>query len=820
MNVFRIPLIGLSVVTMGVSIPAQHARAAPAPDDAAADVSEVVVTGTRRSSTRAVESAVPIDVFSGEEITAASNGDMNDMLRSIVPSYNVQRFPINDGSTFVRPSTLRGLPPDETLVLVNSKRRHRSALVQLGGGSLAEGAQGADLAQIPAIALKQVEVLRDGASAQYGSDAIAGVMNFILRDDAEGWSLGTETGRYFAGDGESLKVSGNIGLPLTSAGFFNLSAEYVDSDLTSRGIQRPDAQALIDSGEPYASHVPRPAQIWGSPEVEAVHTFWNSGLELSPTSKLYAFGNYATSDTGGSFFYRNPVTSGILNTVMPVDLDDPDGATFTFAEMFPGGFTPWFSANIKDFSQVLGVRGKVGDALSWDVSGSYGHSKINYRMTNSINPSLGLDTPTSFRPGTLAQTERNVNLDLAYDLPVAAFASPLTIAGGLEYREEVYEIGIGDEASWALGPYSAYGVPVGSNGFQGYDPTQAGEFRRDNVAAYVDFEADVTERLLIGIAGRYEDFSDFGSQSTGKIAARLKITPSLSVRATASTGFRAPTPGQTQTRNVTTGFDPGNPIPISRGTIPATDPIARFFGARTLKPEESDNLSIGIVANPLDNLSVTLDAYRIKVKDRIALSGNIDISPEQARELEAAGFAGATSLGTIRFLTNDFDTTTEGLDLVTKYAFELPRLGRTSLALVYNFNETSVDSYSPDVITRERVVDLERQLPKHRGSLTLTQRRGPLSLMVRGSYYGSFADAGAEDDGSTDEFFGSEWLVDVEASYLVKDRYELAIGGVNVFDNYPDHSKGGVFFGLTYPDVSPFGFDGGYWYGRLTVRFD
>lgn len=817
MKVIRIPAVGLALAAAGLSIPSQPAHADPAPD--AAGVDEVVVTGTRRTSTKAVDSAVPVDVFNGEELTAASRGDMNDMLRTIVPSFNVQRYPINDGTTFVRPSTLRGLPPDETLVLVNSRRRHRSALVQLGGGALSEGAQGADLAQIPAIALKQVEVLRDGASAQYGSDAIAGVMNFILRDDAEGWSLGTETGRYFRGDGESLKVSGNVGLPLTTEGFLNLSAEYIDSNLTSRGIQRPDAQALIDSGEPFASTVPRPAQIWGSPEIDAVHTFWNAGLDVSPTSKLYAFGNYATTDTGGSFFYRNPTTSGILTTIMPVDLNDPDGETFSFADMFPGGFTPWFSANIKDFSQVLGVRGKVTDRLAWDLSGSYGHSKINYQMTNTINPSLGLASPTAFRPGTLAQDEHNVNLDLAYDLPVGAFASPLTIAGGLEYREEVYEIGIGDEASWALGPYSAYGVPVGSNGFQGYDPSQAGEFRRDNVAAYLDIEADVTEKLMLGVAGRYEDFSDFGGQSTGKIAARFKITPTLSVRATASTGFRAPTPGQAQTRNVTTGFDPGNPNPISRGTIPASDPIARFFGARPLKPEESDNLSIGIVANPLANLSLTIDAYRIKVKDRIALSGNIDISPQQAQELEAAGFAGATSLGTIRFLTNDFDTTTEGVDVVAKYAADLGKLGVTSLAAVYNYNSTSVDRFSPEVITRERALDLEGQLPKHRGSLTLTQQRGPLSFMIRSSYYGTFADAGAELDGSTDEFFGSEWLFDIEASYLFKDRYQLAVGGVNVFDNYPDRAVGGQFFGLIYPDVSPFGFDGGYWYGRLNISF-
>jgi iron complex outermembrane receptor protein len=364
--------LAIAISTLGAIAPA-HAE--PAEETSA--VQEVIVTGTRRASTTAADSAVPIDVFTGAELITASGGDMNDLLRNVVPSYNVQRMPINDGSTFVRPSTLRGLPPDETLVLVNSKRRHRSALVQLGGGPLAEGAQGADLAQIPAIALKQVEVLRDGASAQYGSDAIAGVMNFRLKDSAAGWSLGTETGRYVAGDGQNLKVSGNVGLPLTAAGFVNLSAEYIENDLTSRGIQRPDAQALIDSGEPFASNVPRPAQLWGSPELEAVHTFWNIGLDLGGDSSLYAFGNYATSDTGGSFFYRNPTTSGILTTVMPVELDEPGGDTFRFSDMFPGGFTPWFSANIKDFSQVLGVRGKLGSGIGWDLSGSIGRSDIN-----------------------------------------------------------------------------------------------------------------------------------------------------------------------------------------------------------------------------------------------------------------------------------------------------------------------------------------------------------------------------------------------------------------------------------------------------------
>jgi len=800
-------------------------------------VEEVIVTGTRRGNLALEDSPVPIDVFRSEELTKAGSTDMNDALRTLVPSFNIQRFPISDGSTFVRPATLRGLPPDETLVLINSKRRHRSALVQLGSGEMSQGAQGPDLAQIPTIAIKQVEVLRDGASAQYGSDAIAGVINFILKDNASGLNFSTQTGRYFAGDGEDIKISGNIGMQLTPAGFFNFSAEYLDVDRTSRGVQRADAQELIDSGEPYESTVPRPAQLWGSPESKGARTFWNSGLDLGGSRSLYAFGNYSSVEQGGSFYYRHPVT-GTVFAPLPRDPTDPSQGNFTYAEIFPGGFTPWFTADVTDFSQVLGLRGEFGPGIQWDASGSYGRSKLDYHLANTVNPSLGLESPREFEPGALTQTEQNLNLDGSYAWDTGLLFSPINVAAGLEYRKEDYEIGVGDPLSWEIGPYARLadangnplinpatgapysGMPVGSNGFPGYDPTQAGSFSRDNTAVYIDLEGDVTSRLFVGIAGRYEDFSDFGNTTNGKLSVLLKVLPDLSLRGAVSTGFRAPTPGQSHTTNIATAFDPGNPNPIARGTIPPTNPIAEFFGAKPLQPEESDNLSVGVVATLFDKLLITVDAYQIKVKDRIALSGNIEIDAETAAQLEASGIPGASSFGTIAFFTNDFDTTTRGIDVVARTDFDLGQWGSTTLSAAFNRGYTQIDSFSPEIITRERGLDLQNQVPKNRGSFTVNHTRGPVSLMVRTSYYGEFMDAGPELDGSTDEAYGGEWLVDLEAAYTFKEHYELTVGGSNIFDNYPDASRLNRIFGMVYPVVSPFGFDGGYWFARLTARFD
>jgi iron complex outermembrane recepter protein len=821
----KFTLCGLPLaVATGMLMPHASIANAAGVQQGGPDLEEVVITGTRKKGRTALESTVPVDSFGQETLRNQGSSDMNEVLRALVPSYNAQAQPISDGSSFVRPATLRGLAPDHTLVLVNGKRRHRAALVYLNGssGATSLGAQGPDISAIPSIALKSVEVLRDGAAAQYGSDAIAGVMNFLLRDNAEGLEVTAQYGRFYEGETDN-KLSANLGLSLFNDGFINLSAEVSDAEETSRGTQRTDAQALIDAGN---TAVADPAQVWGKPESESLRTFWNGAIPFAGGNELYFFGNYTSAESEGGFFYRNPETNSAFTDV-PLDFENPAAGTFNFNSVYPGGFAPRFTGDLTDISQVIGFRGDWSADLNYDVSASYGNNEIEYGMSNSINASMGPDSPTSFEPGSLEQEEFNINFDLGYQL-----AENIHLAGGLEYREESYTISAGDLASYQIGrfarivdgagdpvinpvtgqPYS--GLPIGSNGFQGFSPDQAGTFKRDNIAAYTDIEWDVSEDFLIGLALRFEDFSDFGSTTNSKVSARYNLTDTVILRGAVSTGFKAPTPGQANTTNVSTRFIDDSPTPVAVGTIPPTNPVAQFFGGEALDPETSTNISLGFVYTPTDEFTMTVDFYNIEVEDRIALSGNIEIGDDDILQLQAAGLDQASDFGRIRFFTNGFDTTTRGADVVAEYLW-----GETNFSLAYSYNSTEVDSFIPGVIDRLRLVELEDQLPEHKANLTVSRAINNWNLMARANYYGETVDAfGATS--ATDITAGSEVIVDLEVSYDFNESISVALGGTNIFDNYPDENPTRVSQGLPYFRESPIGFQGGMWYLRLTGRFE
>ena len=576
------------------------------------------------------------------------------MLRGAIPSYNVNAQAIQDAATIVRPANMRGLPPDNTLILVNGKRFHRAAVITFFGSGLSDGSQGPDLSVIPGIALQQVEVLRDGAAAQYGSDAIAGVINFKLRDNSEGLTVEGRYGEYAEGDGQTTQISGNLGLPLTDAGFFNLSAEFKDADPTSRSIQRGDAAALIAAGN---TDVRTPAaQIWGAPKISDDFKIWaNAGIKLDNNGEAYLFANWAERDVEGGFFFRNPNTRpGVFSgddgaTILVADLtfgskddgigcpvvnivnDVPDVAAlaavaadpncFAFNQLEPGGFTPQFGGFMVDASITGGFTGELDNGLIYDISASYGRSAAEFKIRNTVNPqlaSLQLDTPRAFRPGNYVQSERNVNLDVSYPVAVEAFASPLNVAGGLEYRVEQFEIKNGDANSFAIDlDLAAQGFGIGSNGLPGFKPEDAGVFDRENFAAYIDLEADVTDDFLLGVAVRFEDFSDFGTTTNGKLAARFQIADAFAIRGAASTGFRAPTTGQSNVRNVSTGFTAG--VLADEATLPPTHPISVQKGGVSLQPEESVNLTVGAVL-AIGNLELTIDYFNIEVTDRISLA--------------------------------------------------------------------------------------------------------------------------------------------------------------------------------------------------------
>jgi iron complex outermembrane receptor protein len=868
------------------AVPGVHAQSAnaPAADDT---LEEVVVTGTRRLGRTVDSSPAPIDVFNTEDFVAQGSNDMNDMLRTLVPSYNVTRFPISDAATVVRPATLRGLPPDSTLVLVNGKRRHRSSVIaELGG--ISAGSQGPDISVIPALALDRVEVLRDGAAAQYGSDAIAGVMNFQLKDDAEGLAFEVRSGQYTQeDDGDLVQVAANLGLPLTDRGFINTTIEYSQQDATSRSVQRPDAQALIDAGN---DAVPVPAQIWGSPEYsDNWKGFVNAGIQISDTMEVYGFGNYATKDVLGGFFYRNPVdrggvfTSGgdplifdttadgsatcpdtLVNangTPTQALLDDPD--CFAFNERFPGGFTPNFGSVNEDWSMVFGTRGEYDlgteNPLYYDFSYSYGFNQTDFLISNTINPSLGPESPTSFELGAYVQRERNFNADFSYPIEIDAFASPLNVGFGFEQQTETFEIKQGEEESWEAGRFADQGGSIGANGFPGFSPAQVGEFSRANWAGYIDLEADVTDRLLLGAAARYEDFDTFGSTDNYKLQARYDFLENadgfvndLAVRGTWSTGFRAPTPGQVNVTKVSTITLPGTNELIQSGQIPPGNPIAQFLGAQELEPEEAENVSLGLTATLFDEFTLTVDWYRIEVTDRIALGGQIDIDAALAQQLQDAGVPGATDFSTVRFYTNDFDTTTEGVDVVATYALDWGNAGRTNLTAAWNYNRTDVDSFGEDpdnpgeprVIDRSRIVDLENLNPRNRGIFTANHSWRDFSFLVRASYYDEYVSGGnggglgvlgvapsCNTDGSgnvvtapenfIDECYGDAWIFDVEASYTYEQRYTFVLGAQNAFDEEAPvdlDTPAGQSAGSLYNTAVPYDLNGRFVYARLFVQ--
>lgn len=836
----NIPLRGSRLAALGLASPllfgavsSSFAQEVRAGDET---VEELVVTGVRGAARSATDSTVPVDVLTAAEFANQGDTDLSNLLRNVVPSYNVNAQPISDAATIVRPANLRGLAPDHTLVLINGKRRHRAAVIYWIGNGVADGAQGPDISAIPSSALKQVEVLRDGASAQYGSDAIAGVMNFILNDANQGANLEARYGGYYAGDGAAYTISGNIGLPLTAKGFANFSFEYGESDPTDRSIQRDDAAALIAAGN---TAVANPAQVWGSPELQDdLKTFVNWGVDLSENLSLYGHGNYVSKTAIGGFYYRNPNTrSGVFSadngeTLLIGDLTPgttpcptvaitnnvPDPAAlaavqadpncFSFQEMFPGGFTPQFGGDVTDYAAVAGLRGTVGEKVNWDFSAGYGYNRVDFFISNTVNASLGPDTPTTFDPGSYIQDELNVNFDVAYQLNES-----VTLAAGAEYREETFEIEAGQIESWDFGPLAGQGFSAASNGFPGFSDQIAGSWSRANYALYGAAEWRVTDPWQVDLAVRWEDFDDFGTTTNGKIATNYRINEALAVRGSWSTGFRAPTPGQSNASNVTTQFDPAVGELVNQGTIPSTNPVAALRGGKVLGPEESQNFSFGAVLE-LGNFTLTADYYIVEVDDRIAVSQDFELTPAEVAALVASGVTSAANLETFRFFTNDFDTETKGIDVVATYSAKLFG-GDSSLSLAFNNNKTEVTRFNPDTLDASRIRQLEEGLPETRWSLTGTQSWGPLRLLARVSQYDGWYD---NEDGRS--YDGGNFIVDAEVAYNVNDGLTFILGAQNLFDEYPDENPGGAAgAGNRYSQYTPFGFNGGFWYGRMTYRF-
>ena len=788
-------------------IVASMGQVALAQDASELNIEEVVTVGSRSNEPRSVtDSPVPVDVFSEAELAAFGNqADLTDTLKALVPSYTATPA-TGDGSAFIRPTSLRGMASDQTLILVNGKRRHRSALVQFFAPAAGNGAHGVDIGMIPSIALSNIQVLRDGAAAQYGSDAIAGVMDFKLKDASEGGQVQVQYGEFFEGE-QSTKVAANGGFALGQDGFLNLSFESVDNDALSRGIQRPVGQGLIDAGVPnVGSDSPfgdAPfVQSWGRPETSGERVFFNMGsADASSDTTLYAHGGYAETDGRYRFFYRagydTDCTAG-HSTIAALCQDDnwvPD----TLRQ----GYTPFLDGAQKDMTLVAGIKGEMSNGTSYDVSIGSGSNELRYFLNNTTAPSLGVAADGSFQRGFdlggYDQDETNINADFGKTL-----SSNVFLAFGAEWREESFTTVPGEQAA----------IDGNTSGMSSVKPGDAGEFSRDNIALYVDMEHDISDELMLQYALRYEDFSDFGSTVNGKVAGRYTMSDSVTLRGSVSTGFHAPTPGQANVSTTITTFDGSTGLQVEEGLVRPTSAGALAVGGAPLKEEESVNMSLGFTADIADNTTLTFDMYKVAVDDRIYRTGDIDNG----------------SGGSISFYTNAMDVEHQGFDLVLATSFELMSGMDTMASVAFNHNtidvvgQKTINGVKP--VSDSLIEDIENNYPENRLVFnTFTNINEQWSLMARLNFYGEHYDERGSIGAATDPSaqIDSVIYLDVELGYDMTDNLRLTAGGSNIFDEYVDEigapNANRMSVGLQYPRRTAANYEGGSWYVRAQYDF-
>lgn len=802
---------------VGASIFATGSFAAEA--QSSPELQTVTVTGTRAAPRTVIQSLEPIDSISRESIAQTAPAELNEVIAELVPAFSVQRLPALDGTIFVRPARLDNLSPDQTLVLLNGKRMHRSAMMM--NPSYGAAFQAPDLDQVASSALRSIEVLRDGAAAQYGSDAIAGVINLRL-DDRAGASLFAQSGQYIDGGGAGPKLGGHFGLRAGES-FIALTAEYSSTAPTSRSQQQAFA-AAFQAANPTLK-IPNPAVRWGQPARDALRLAFNSNYQLGAFS-LYSFGTYGKGYGISDFNYRGPNGAVISPTntysagYSAQFLPNAAFPGFSPLSVYPTGFTPHFGQHDWDESLVGGLRRSFGNGLILDGSVNYGRSHINYFMLNSFNFSLGPKSPTQFDDGAVDQEELNFNLDGSIPLTIPGFYKPVTLAFGGEHRKETFTISAGDPASYAIGP-GAPALSVGSAGFVGYSPAQSGRHSETVNAGYLDLNLPVTSTWTVAAATRFEDFDAFKSSTTYKVSTRYELTSELAVRGTLATGFHAPSPAQLYGETTSQFLNPALGV-LTTGRFSPVGPVAQVLNASganitPLRPETSKNYSLGLAWASKFGLSATLDLFRIDIRNRINGSSAYLLTPAQNATLTALHVPNLTGIYSASFLQNDYNTSNRGYDLVVTDVASVAK-GVLTSTLAINHTDTIVGASKSGAILGTPAFIFKNALPHNRATLSETYSNGRYQLTTRVRYYGAWTDSVYQGSYLTQKI-GSLGMVDLIGAYQVSSSVSVKAGVENIFNKYPDKAQLQSYRGLIYSRNAPYNTDGGYYFARLDAKF-
>ena len=816
-----------------------------------ATLEAVTTLGTRGESRTVIDAPAPIDVLSAAEIKATGRTETAQMIQAVAPSFNFPRTSIGDGTDAVRPATLRSLAPDQTLVLVNGKRRHNSALVNVNG-FVGRGSAPVDLNAIPSGMIDHIEILRDGAAAQYGSDAIAGVINVVLKTGATGESVTTvgedfttynradnltpfplQVGEVSARDGKVFHSALDYGWTGTQNSFLHLAGEIRNRGYTNRSLADPRVQYF--AGDPREANplLPSPEgrvnHRQGDAATHDLQGFWNAGRSFG-SADLYSFGGASKRHSEATGFWRRPSDDRTLRT------------------LFPNGFLPVIAADLADLSGTVGFKGSAS-GWNYDLGTVAGGNQFGFTIKNTNNASLGpSSTKTQFDAGKLRFGQSTTSLDLNRDLK-GMLPFPVNVAAGAEFRYDRYEIVAGEPDSWRNGGFKVVDVngnpttrpaAPGSQVFPGFKgdsggkTNDAGVHTRNNTALYADFSSDLTKEFLVDVAGRFENYSDFGSTTTGKVSSRYQLVKGLALRGSASTGFRAPSLMQEYFSSTATNFVAGVPFDIK--TFPANTREAGALGASALKAETSHNYGIGFAAEPISALSFTADYYYIEIGDRIVLSNNFT----GATAISALATIGITGISGGRYFTNAIDTKTHGYDLIANYGLSLTSNSLLKLSAAYNHNTTRVtrvdtlptnlSGLKASLFDRVEQARIELGNPENNlilsGNYTLNQ----IGLLLRTQRFGQVTSYGTTPTnaaGPLDQTFSPKWITDLNASFSLR-RFTVSAGADNIFDVYPDRNNsngsltpenGGTSnFGIfPYAGITPYGFNGRFIYTKLSV---